>query len=337
MATLSLCMIVKDEEGFLEDCLNSVKDIVDETIIIDTGSKDNTKSIADKAGAKIFDFKWKDDFSKARNFSLEKATSNWILVLDADELLDEEGKKTILELINNKEHALTSIIGFKMDQRSYHPKENTETIPTTDQNELKEMYEGHTSSKLIRLFKNNPKIRFRNKVHELVEHSIKENDGKIIETNIAIHHFGHLKKDKLHTKAQDYVDIMWKQLKEDPENPRYNRQVGLAFLEKGDKERAMKYLLRTLKLDPKYPGILADLAKLYTEMGNIPKAIKFFNFAIATDKKDTASMNNLAVIYMNLKKYDIARRLLETALKLEPENKCVLDNLDKVMKKKHKD
>lgn len=95
MITLSLCMIVKDEEDVLRRCLDSVKEIVDEIIIVDTGSTDKTKLIASEFTDKIFDFKWCDDFSKARNFSFSKATKEYIIWLDADDVILEEDKLKI--------------------------------------------------------------------------------------------------------------------------------------------------------------------------------------------------------------------------------------------------
>ena len=87
MTTVSLCMIVRDEEAFLEDCLASTRGVVQEIVVVDTGSRDATKRIAAKAGARVFDFPWEDDFAAARNESLRHATGDWILVLDADERL----------------------------------------------------------------------------------------------------------------------------------------------------------------------------------------------------------------------------------------------------------
>src|SRR3989338_8280401 len=113
--TISLCMLAKNEEKYLEQCLDSVKEFVDEIIIIDTGSADKTKGIAKKFGAKIYDFKWQDDFSAARNESLKHATKDWILVLDADEVIDEEGKKKIKEAVENAD----DFAGFALEQRSY--------------------------------------------------------------------------------------------------------------------------------------------------------------------------------------------------------------------------
>lgn len=98
MITISLCMIVKNEERVLERCLNSVADLVDEIIIADTGSFDKTKEIAAKYTDKIYDFEWVGDFSKARNFVFEKAGCDYIYSADADEILNEENREKFLLL-----------------------------------------------------------------------------------------------------------------------------------------------------------------------------------------------------------------------------------------------
>ena len=110
MPSISLCMIAKNEEKYLEQCLNSVKGLADEIIIVDTGSTDRTKEIAKKFSAKIFDFKWIDDFSAARNESLKHAAKDWILVLDADEMIDKEAVKAIKDFIKNNEYDAFSFI-----------------------------------------------------------------------------------------------------------------------------------------------------------------------------------------------------------------------------------
>src|SRR3989338_2192906 len=106
---LSLCMIVRDEEQFLEDCLRSVQGLADEIIIVDTGSKDKTKEIAARYTPAIFDLPWQDDFALARNESLKRATGDWILVLDADEVLSPEDHATILEVCNEWD-----VAGFRL-------------------------------------------------------------------------------------------------------------------------------------------------------------------------------------------------------------------------------
>ena len=93
MVTISLCMIVKNEEAVLARCLDTVCDLVDEIIIVDTGSTDATKMIAGHYTDKIYDFVWVDDFSAARNFAFSKATMQYIYSADADEVLDEENRE----------------------------------------------------------------------------------------------------------------------------------------------------------------------------------------------------------------------------------------------------
>ncbi|MCM1065033.1 MAG: glycosyltransferase family 2 protein [Eubacterium sp.] len=93
MITISLCMIVKNEEKILERCLDSVADLCDEVIIVDTGSTDRTKEIARKYTDLIYDFEWIDDFSAARNYAFSKATQEYIYSADADEVLDEENRQ----------------------------------------------------------------------------------------------------------------------------------------------------------------------------------------------------------------------------------------------------
>ena len=83
MSTLSLCMIVKDEETVLPRCLESVQGLFDEIVVIDTGSTDQTREIARSFGAEVFDFQWRDDFSVARNFSFSKATGDYLFWMDA--------------------------------------------------------------------------------------------------------------------------------------------------------------------------------------------------------------------------------------------------------------
>lgn len=98
MITISLCMIVKNEEKILRRCLDSVADLVDEIIIVDTGSTDGTKSIAAEYTESVFDFEWTGDFSAARNFAFSRAAKEYIYSADADEVLDEENRRRFLHL-----------------------------------------------------------------------------------------------------------------------------------------------------------------------------------------------------------------------------------------------
>ncbi len=104
--TISLCMIVKNEEQVLARCLDSVADLMDEIVIVDTGSTDSTKEIAARYTDKIYDFEWIDDFSAARNFAFSKANMDYIYSADADEVLDEENRERYRVL---KENLLSEI------------------------------------------------------------------------------------------------------------------------------------------------------------------------------------------------------------------------------------
>lgn len=110
MITISLCMIVKNEEDTLSRALESVKDVVDEIIIIDTGSVDKTKEIAGKFTSKIYDFQWIDDFSAARNYSFSKATMDYIMWLDADDVVMEEDGLKIQQLKENLDPAVDIVM-----------------------------------------------------------------------------------------------------------------------------------------------------------------------------------------------------------------------------------
>jgi glycosyltransferase involved in cell wall biosynthesis len=98
MITISVCMIVKNEEAVLERCLESLKPIADELIIVDTGSSDSTKEIASRYTDKIYDYEWQNDFAHARNYSFSKATMEYIYTADADEWIDQENRERFIKL-----------------------------------------------------------------------------------------------------------------------------------------------------------------------------------------------------------------------------------------------
>ncbi len=98
MPTVSLCMIVKDEEMHIARCLDSIAELVDEIIIVDTGSSDRTVEIVSDYTSKIFSYPWKDDFSDARNFSFSKASMDYCMWMDADDILEETQKEKFLQL-----------------------------------------------------------------------------------------------------------------------------------------------------------------------------------------------------------------------------------------------
>ena len=111
--SITLCMIVQDEEKNLENCINSVKSQIDEIIVIDTGSKDNTVQIAKKLGAKVFNFVWDNNFSAARNFALQQAKGDWILNLDADHIFRSKSQNILKEWVKKTKH-----LGLLIDEHN---------------------------------------------------------------------------------------------------------------------------------------------------------------------------------------------------------------------------
>ncbi len=132
MITISLCMIVKNEATVLARCLDSVADLMDEIIIVDTGSTDETKEIASRYTDKVYDFAWTDDFSAARNFSFSKASMDYIYAPDADEVLDKENRESFLvlkqtllpevEIVQMKYHTVTEFDTVLNAQMELRPK-----------------------------------------------------------------------------------------------------------------------------------------------------------------------------------------------------------------------
>lgn len=124
MVTISVCMIVKDEEAVLSRCLESLKHLADEIIIVDTGSLDKTKDIALQYTDKVYDFQWIHDFSAARNYSFEKATMDYIYVADADEVIDEENQNRFLFLKENLIPEIEIVQMMYANQLSYNTTYN---------------------------------------------------------------------------------------------------------------------------------------------------------------------------------------------------------------------
>lgn len=145
---LSLCMIVKNEETNLPKCLQSVEDVVDEIVVLDTGSSDQTIQIAEQFGAKVHYFEWCNNFSTARNEALKYVKGDWILVLDADESLTPEIAPYLQEVINIQDYLLINLVRQEIGatQSPY--------------------------SLVSRLFRNHPKIKFDRPYHALVDDSI---------------------------------------------------------------------------------------------------------------------------------------------------------------------
>ncbi len=301
MVTLSLCLVAKEGGVSLNSSVSSVKDIVDEIVIVCGSSDEDAAQSARTLTENVFLHDSKDqDFLK--NLALSKASSNWVFFMEQGEALDTQAKAELLKLVNDRENCLKSICGFKVQIEKSAGKNQDE----------------------IRIFKNHPKIKF---TASSVEKSIVQNKGELIPSSIQI------KSSKADASADNTSDDAWKKLEKEPENPAQNKQIADMFFSGGKAELALKYYLRTLKFNPNYPGIFADIGKTFIELSRYKEAIKFLNAAIMKNKHDVASMNNLAFIYLNLGKNDVAKKLLDEALSKDPKNKLVLKNYELLKKK----
>src|SRR3989344_3020775 len=329
MPTISLCMIVKNEEKYLEQCLISVKDSADEIIIVDTGSTDKTKDIAKKFNAKIFNFKWTDDFSAARNESLKHATKNWILVLDADEIIDDDGLKKISKIIVNS----GNVSGFQLEQRSYIENYFEGAYENKSESEKIKKYPFYISNFLVRLFRNNLGIHFKHRVHELAEDSMKENSLDFGKTGIIIHHFGTLKERGLISSKVDlYSKMILHQLEENPQSARYAYQAARMYLGKNELANALKFFEKTSQLDPHYKLVFSEIAKVHMRMNDKDRAAENFEKSMKLNPDNPSPANNLAVLYMSIGKFEKAKEILEGQLKKHPENNALRYNYDKCLK-----
>lgn len=326
--TISLCMITKNEEEYLEQCLNSVKDIVDEIIIVDTGSTDRTKEITKKFNAKIYDFKWIDDFSAARNESLKHATKEWILILDADEFIEKKDLDKIKNIIGKAD----DFAGFALEQRSYINSFFEGAKKNDSDFKLVKQYSLYIPHFLVRLFKNRLGFYFKHRVHELAEDSIKEKGLKYQKSDIILHHFGSTKDEKMiNDKTLQYSDMVLKQLEEEPDNPRYNYQAARMFLGRNDFSSALKYFEKTARLDPDYKLVFSEIAKIYLQMNDKNRAIEYFKKSMKFNPENPSPANNLAVAYMSMEKFGKAKEILEEHLKKHPENEALKYNYNKVL------
>lgn len=220
---IALSMIVKNEAKYIRKCLESVKGLVDEIVIVDTGSTDSTKAICKQYTNNIYDFKWNDNFSDARNFALSKVSKNcnWILRLDGDEVVPQQSIMQIYNAVDNDE---ADVFIF----------------PIINILQLKPLK--HVLSKTARLFKNIEGIKYNGIVHEEIDDSVRELGLKVSNFNGNILHYGYLKnKDTLGDKFKFYERLALKEIEKDPNNfkPYYTLAAHYCYLKDYDKAIAM--------------------------------------------------------------------------------------------------
>lgn len=300
MYKISLCMIVKDEEEVLHQCLNSVKDLVDEIIIVDTGSTDSTKQIASEFTNKVYDFEWIDDFSAARNFAFSQATMDYIFWLDADDLL--------LEADQEKFKKLKAELTYDVDTVSmiYHIAFDEYDNPTF-------------SYRRNRLVKREKNFKWKGVVHEYLEFG-----GHVISSDVAIRH---RKKDKKKTNRQSdrNLKIYESKLARGEEfTPRDLYYYSNELKDHGQYEKAIQHYHQFLDqnkgwIEDKIRACI-NLAACYRSIGDPEKEIEALVKSIIYDVPRPEVSCRIGDLYKERKLYDKAILWYQLALQVNLDN-----------------
>jgi len=248
--SITLCMIVKNEERYLARCIASVKPVVHEIIVVDTGSEDKTIDIATAFGARVYDFPWNGNFSDARNFAIDKAKGSWILVMDADEVLGMRDHDPIRQAVRS---SMGRNEAWSVVTRNYTDKVHAEGWTANDGTyQAEEASDGWHPSWKVRLFPNHAHVRFRGEVHELVEPSLREAGYEIRQAPFVVHHYGGLEKCQgdVSVKQKRYFEIGMKKLANKPDDIAALTELAVLAGELKQYEDALSLWKRVLALDP---------------------------------------------------------------------------------------
>lgn len=312
--SVSLCMIVKNEEKNLAKSLNSVKPIIDEIIIVDTGSTDSTMEIAEVFGAKVFEYKWQDDFAGARNYSLSKASGDWVFVLDADEVVSAQDYHLFYESINRK-------CACEFITRNYTDDVGTEGWQANKGEYIEEEAgAGWNSSKKVRLFPNFEMIQFENRVHETVEGSLRKNNIEIKKCNLPIHHYGKLNSDRIDLKRKKYHSLSKAKLKENENDPAVLAEYAIQAGELGEYQKAIEIWQRVIELLPDLALAFFNLGYAYLQLDQYNRALKASIRAIELDPELKEAVLNQSICELRVGDVKNAVFLLEKFLHKDPDH-----------------
>jgi len=292
MPALSVAMIVKNEAHCLRECLDSVRAIADEIVICDTGSTDDTISIARSVGARVIEIPWENDFARARNQSLAAATKDWILHLDADEAVDPSSAQRIRDVVNADGASVdgASVDGASVDGASAAGKPRADAIEVTLANYSNDMrawrwvpakpgdpmargYAGYIRVGLLRLFRNGLGFEYREAVHENITESVVEHGGLVRIEPIVIHHYGYeVDAPRARQKAQVYLDIAREKVRQRSDDPKAWHDLAEQSLACGDAQAAENAARRALALSPLHLDAATTLANLLLNRGDLDAA-----------------------------------------------------------------
>lgn len=311
--SISLCMIVKNEQAFLGPCLNSIKRLVDEIIVVDTGSNDRSADIARIYGAQVFNVQWQDDFSSARNVSLDKAHGDWILILDADEIIASQDFAILRQMVLS---ANEDPKAYSLQTRNYLNLANAvDWQPNDSSYPQQEAGIGWFPTDKVRLFPNLPQIRFDYPVHEMVDNRIKAAGIPILAGAIPIHHYGHLNEKKNRLKAERYFKLGYAKLDQLGNDRVALRELAVQAGQLKRWQEAIEMWNRLLGISPGHIEAYVNMSGACWQMGHYEKGAAYAKKAIASAPHVKEGHYNLSVNLLMKgqpeKTVEILQRLLQ--------------------------
>jgi glycosyltransferase involved in cell wall biosynthesis len=284
MPSVGLSMIVKNGAETLRPCLESVRGVVEQIVIADTGCTDNTCEIASEFGAEIISVPWENDFAKARNASLEPIKTDWVLILDADEEVDRDAKKNMPALMQVAEVGgyLTPIRNY-VGMRFSRGWDRT-SVPNDGRHPRAKDAPAYFTHENCRFFRRDPKIYFTGRVHELVENQITALGYKLRFADFCIHHFGQLAETEVRDdKAVFYRELLRLRVQDYPKDPLGWVQLGLHEYEYfKNTEEGLRCFARCLAIEPRVNEAWLFTGMIYIDLGKYKEALT----ALENDRRE---------------------------------------------------
>ncbi|KAA1194585.1 glycosyltransferase family 2 protein [Pseudohalioglobus sediminis] len=307
--TLSLCMIVKNESFFLRDCLRQAADHVDEIVVVDTGSSDDTRAIASEFTGQVFDYAWHDDFAAARNHALSQASGDWIIVLDADEVIAPDDWLTLRELIRDPDYDAYFLVQYNY---SVEPLDRN-WVPISEPTPYTRHYRGYRPNPIARLFRNCEDIRYQGRVHEVVDRTLPA--GRFRSVDIPIHH--HMDEDPAKRKVDrqlNYLRIIEQQLEGEDDGRLWTAAGTICLYYADDLPKGIRYLQRAVELGYRADENREYIAEAQYRLGELGQAYNGYLALYRAGYRSLNLCNNLANLAVKRDEFGFAADLLEAAL-----------------------
>lgn len=231
---LSLCIVARNEASFLRACIESARPAVDEVVVVDTGSSDDTPEIAERAGAKVVRTAWPGDLGTAHNLPIEHARGDWILTLDADEALDPQGLEPLRRLAHGSDHGCDAYF-VKIRNYIQAPADKARSAEATDP--LARGGAFYVPTSVVRVFRRRDAYRFAGHLHQGIEASIVEAGGRIGRSSLTIHHYGFVRPDR--AKLTLYRKLARREVLAHPSSGKAWMELGILFCDPIDLPGAM--------------------------------------------------------------------------------------------------